>query len=63
MGNNVRELREARGLSQSDLAAKAGVNPKMLARIEEGRKQPAGETLRAVALALGVEPAELAAGP
>jgi transcriptional regulator with XRE-family HTH domain len=55
----LRDLRLARALSQRDLASMAGVTQKTLIDLELGRKEPQLRTIRQVAEALGVEPAEV----
>jgi transcriptional regulator with XRE-family HTH domain len=56
---SLRELRLARVLSQRDLAGKAGVTAKTVVDLELGRQEPRLRTIRAIAEALGVEPAEV----
>lgn len=55
----LRDLRLARALSQRDLAARAGVAPKTVVDLEMGRQEPRLRTIRRLAAALGVEPAEV----
>lgn len=55
----LRDLRLARALSQRDLAARAGVAPKTVVDLELGRQEPRLRTIRRLAGALGVEPAEV----
>jgi transcriptional regulator with XRE-family HTH domain len=55
----LRAIRERKALSQRELAAKAGVSPVTVARIETGQDEPYPSTVRKLAAALGVEPAEL----
>lgn len=50
----LRVYRDLRGLTQSALADKAGVNRVTVAEIETGRKQGSITTLRALATALNV---------
>ena len=40
IGNSIRELRESRGLSQVDLAARLQITSSMLCQIERGTKTP-----------------------
>lgn len=49
----IRGLREKAGLSQSQLAKKAGMHQPGIARIENGRSETSVETLDKVAAALG----------
>lgn len=51
----IRELREKKGWSQSELARRSGVKQGVLSYIESGKtKNPRVDTLSAIALALGV---------
>ena len=59
IGGRVRELREAKGLSISDLAIKAGMKRPNLSRLEHGRHQPSLETLERIAESLGISVAQL----
>ena len=56
----LRVYRDLRGLTQAELAAKAGVNRVTVAEIETGRKQGSVATLRALAGALGISLDDLA---
>jgi transcriptional regulator with XRE-family HTH domain len=57
----LRELREARVLSQRDLAELAHVSPKTILDIEQHRIRPQPGTIRKIAAALGMDPPALAA--
>lgn len=59
LGEKVRRLREARGLSRSALAAAAGLSVGRVSVIESGRGNPRVATLGAIASALDVEVASL----
>ena len=59
LAENVRRLRNARYLSQSELATKAGISKPTILRIERGDYLPHPRTVRALATALEVEPSEL----
>ncbi len=50
----IRELREAQGWSQAELAHRAQVSPSTVYNWESGRFEPKATQLRRVALALGV---------
>ena len=54
LGHRLRDHRRRLGLSQSQLAEKAGVNQGYLSSIENGDRMPRHDTLRAIAVALGV---------
>lgn len=55
LGMRVRELREAAGLSQSELARRTGTRQPNIARLEAGGGMPKLETLQRVAAALDME--------
>jgi transcriptional regulator with XRE-family HTH domain len=59
VGQNVRRLRQERGVNLSDLAASAGISLAMLSRLEKGDVTPSLETLVALAEALGTNAAAL----
>lgn len=59
LGLRVRELREERGLSQAELAARAGVSPGLVGQVERGEVQPSLATLEGLATGLGVSPCYL----
>jgi len=59
IGERVRELREAKGLSVNDLAIKAGMKRPNLSRLEHGRHQPSLDTLERIAESLGISVALL----
>ncbi|MFC1994550.1 helix-turn-helix domain-containing protein [Chloroflexota bacterium] len=58
-GERVRELRVGRGLSQEELAFKAGVHRTYLGGIERGERNPSLKNIAAIAEALGVTMSEL----
>lgn len=51
----IRRLREARGLSQRELAERVGTTQSAIARLEAGKISPSLPTLDRVAGALGAE--------
>lgn len=55
LGEEVRRLRIARGLSQQELAKRMGLPQSVVARLEAGGVEPRLSTLDRVAQALGVE--------
>jgi transcriptional regulator with XRE-family HTH domain len=60
IGEKVRELRQARGLSQEQLAVKAGLYSRTIRRIEQGEDFTFG-SLTAIATALDTTTGELLA--
>jgi len=54
LGQRIRRLRNAAGLSQDALARKAGIGRVTLVRLEKGEQTPRYRTLDAIARALGV---------
>lgn len=57
--NRVAELRNAKGLTQEELADLAGMHQTTLSKIERGRRGLDQEHMRRLAPHLGVTPAEL----
>jgi transcriptional regulator with XRE-family HTH domain len=56
----LKQLREQRGMSQRDLAAKVGVKQPYIVQLEKGaRKDPSLDVLKRLAKALGVPVTEL----
>jgi transcriptional regulator with XRE-family HTH domain len=60
-GEKLRQLREGRFLSHRELAVQAGVSPTTILNLEKGAAEPQRRTIRKLAQALGIEPAELVA--
>ncbi|HEX2393676.1 MAG TPA: helix-turn-helix transcriptional regulator [Solirubrobacterales bacterium] len=61
LASAVRELRTAKGLSQEELANRAGVHLTWVGRLESGAANPSWGTTKRVARGLGVPHALLAA--
>lgn len=61
IGSRIRELREAKGLTITDVAQRAGMERPNLSRLEHGRHQPSVDTLERIAEALEVPVAALLA--
>lgn len=59
VGKQIQKLRESKGLSQQDLAAKCNFEKSNMSRLETGRVNPTLSTLEKVAKALDVPIAEL----
>jgi ribosome-binding protein aMBF1 (putative translation factor) len=60
LGLTVRELREARGMTVADLAAKMDMRSARIQALEDGRVDPQIDAWFALAAALGVRAGELA---
>jgi transcriptional regulator with XRE-family HTH domain len=58
-GKTLRELRTERGLSQDELAARAGLDRNYIGMIERGERNPAIVNVVKIAEALNVPPSEL----
>ena len=56
---NLRRLRHAKGLSQDDLAYEAEVSRSYLSQLEKGEFYASLKIVGKLAVALGVDPAEL----
>lgn len=50
------ELRRRAGLTQAELAARAGVVPTVLSAYERGRREPGADTFLRIVAAAGFEP-------
>ena len=61
VAQNLRRLRQDRGLSQEELADLAGLNRNYVGMVEREENAPTVDTLEALAKALKVAPEELVA--
>lgn len=59
VGNRIKELREAKGLSLEQVADAAGTSFQQIHRLERGKRRLTDDWMRRVAPALGVAPAAL----
>ncbi len=57
--NRIKEIREAKGWTQADLAAAAGLNQGYLSKMENGTANATMDKIKAVSSALGVDDYEL----
>jgi len=62
VGENLKRLRTLRALTQAEVAERAGVTTATVARAERDELEPRMTTLRKLAAALEVDPAELVRG-
>ena len=60
-GNKVRELREAKGITQTELAAMCGITQTMISKIEVGESNGSVTVVKKIADVLGVTTDELLA--
>jgi transcriptional regulator with XRE-family HTH domain len=54
LGKHLQKLRRDRDISQEELAARIGIDPKSLSRLERGAHYPSLETLDRIRLELGL---------
>jgi transcriptional regulator with XRE-family HTH domain len=59
VGRNLLKIRLEKGLSQEELAARAGFNQHYISEMEAGKRNPTITSLYEIAEGLGVEPVEL----
>lgn len=59
LGNRIKMLRERFGITQEELAEKAGISAKGLGELERGKGNPTLLTLEALANGLGITLSEL----
>jgi transcriptional regulator with XRE-family HTH domain len=62
IGDKLRDLRKRALLTQEQLAERSGVGIATIIRIERNQVEPRGSTIRKLADALEVDPAELVTG-
>ncbi|SFL90908.1 helix-turn-helix domain-containing protein [Pelosinus propionicus] len=58
-GKRIRALREMQGITQLELAEKAGIDNSLVSRIENGQSEGSIQSLKKIATVLGVTVAEL----
>lgn len=63
VGENIKYYRTKLGLTQEELAARAGVNRSYLASLERGRRNTTLKTVEMLAKALGVSTSDLVSSP
>ena len=57
--NSLKELRQARGLSQESLSSTAGLDRTYISMLERGKRKPSLETIEKIATALEMKSWEL----
>jgi len=61
LGQRIRELRDAEGMSLRDFAGKLKLSPAFVSDVELGRRYPSSEIIEKMAIALGAKVKELQA--
>jgi len=56
---SLKILRRQKALSQREIAAIAGISTSTYNRVEKGLEEPMPNTMRKIAVALGVEPSDI----
>lgn len=59
IGENIRQIRKAKGLTQKEVVLSAGFDTGQYSRIENGKTDPSVSTLKKIAKAIGVPLADL----
>ncbi len=59
IARNVKQARKRAGLSQADVAKRAGFSDSYLSEIERARRNPSAEALERIAETLGLRPYQL----
>lgn len=59
ISEKIREYRKWKGLTQQQLADAAGISVMSIRRYESGEREPTGTAVKAIALALEVNPSEI----
>ena len=59
IGDNIKRIRSAKGLSQKEVTINSGLDPAQYSRIENGKTDPSVSTLERIAKAIGVSLADL----
>lgn len=57
--DRLRKARQAKGLTQSEVAKKAGISENHYAQIERAEKNPTVSTFKSIIAAIGVSSAEI----
>lgn len=54
-----KDARQKSGMTQAEVANKAGINPNTYAKLERAEHEPSPESRRRLAVALGIDPAKV----
>jgi transcriptional regulator with XRE-family HTH domain len=63
VNGTIRRIRRSRGMTLGELASRANLTKGYLSKVENGRRSPPVSTLQSLAVALGVDLAEMLDGP
>lgn len=63
VAKNLRRIRQARGLTQEELADRAGINRNYVGKLEREENAATVDTLEKLARILEIDPIEFFAGP
>jgi transcriptional regulator with XRE-family HTH domain len=63
LGKRIRDLRESRGLRQTDVAEIMETDAGSVSRVENGKRDPSLRQLRRLARRFGLSPGQLLDGP
>ena len=61
-GEQLKSLRQAKGLSQPELSERAGIEQSYLSKLENNKSTPSNEIFRSLLIALDLELTEFVAG-
>jgi transcriptional regulator with XRE-family HTH domain len=59
LGQNLKRIREEKGMTQGDICRATGFDRAYISRVENGEKNPTLLNLEKIAKALGIKPDEL----
>ncbi len=59
LGNKILEIREIKGISQQQLATKAGLSKALITHIETGKRYPSDKALQKIIVALEITEDEI----
>ena len=59
IGDRLKNVRKKKGMTQEDVAHKAGIAVSQVGRIERGKLNPRVSTIFVIALAMDIEPKDL----
>lgn len=63
IGEKIKNIRKTKGLTQKELAQKLGVSQAMITQYEKGLRKPKPDTIKRIAMALGVDYYDIDSSP